>query len=243
MGVEYGGIVEQLADEFIKYPIEFGTEADLRVHLYNSLVDTLAERGEEMATVQNPRLVGDTKSYKQSYKDVVEKRFQERGEIERVRLNASVGKRTKFDIIVFNGTVNNSVEWVRSGSKRFSNDDLGAAFGIKFIKNKCYPPTKCSVNSDELLKMDLEELQSILNTDENSLLGEFEKLHSLPDSVDTFFILVSNNNYLFADPLAESEESETKKQRVGMAAREWLRDKAGDITILYIHPRGKTWIS
>lgn len=196
-----------------------------------------------MATVQNPRLVGDTKSYKQSYKDVVEKRFRERGEIERVRLNASVGKRTKFDTIVFNGTVNHPVEWVRSGSKRFSNDDLDAAFGIKFIKNKCYPPTTCSVNSDEILKMDMGELQSILNTDENSLLGEFDKLHSLPDAVDTFFILVSNNNYLFADPLAESEERETKKQRVGMAAREWLRDKAGDITILYVHPRGKTWIS
>lgn len=243
MGLEYERIVNHLAEKFIESPIEYGTEADFRVHLYQLLVNKLEENNEKMAVAQNPSLVGDTKSYKQPYKDIVEKRFRHSGKIGRVRLDASTGKRQKFDVILFNEVLNSPVEWVRSGSKRFNEDDLDAVFGIKFIKNKCYPPAHFPINSGEILKMNLDELQSVLNTDENSLLGDLEELHALPESVDTFFILISNNNYLFADPLAESEQTEQKKQRIGMAAREWLSDKSDDVRILYVHPRGKTWIS
>lgn len=241
--MEYGGIVDQLAEEFIERPIEYGTEADLRVRLYRLLVDRLAAAGRARADATDPRLIGETRSYKRSYKETVENRFREHGTIRRVRLDASIDKRQQYDLVVFNETIEHPVEWIRSGSKRFHEDDLDAAFTIKFIKNKCYPPTECSITDDSILEMESDDLRAAINVKENNLRGDLEELRALPDDVDAFFVLLSNNNYLFAEPLAEAERTERKKRRIGEAVRGWLRDNADGVDVLYIHPGGSTWLS
>lgn len=241
--MEYAGIVDDLATEFIDRPIEYGTEADIRVRLYQLLVEKLEEMGQTHADVTDPRLVGETRSYKHAYKETVAERFRERGRIQRVRLDASIDKRQQYDVVVFDTALEHPVEWIRSGSKRFDETDLAAAFDIKFIKNKCYPPTQCSITDDSILEMDPAELRSVLNVKENNLRGDLEELRALPDTVDAFFVLISNNNYLFGDPLTEAERTERKKRRIGAAVRTWLRENAGDVTVLYVHPRGSTWIS
>lgn len=236
-------VVDEFASNFIDCPINYGTEADLRVRLYQLLVEELAATGRTHADVTDPRLVGDTRTYKRAYKDTVEQRFRDRGTIRRVRLDVSTDKRQQYDIVVFDTALEHPVEWIRSGSKRFDENDLSAAFNIKFIKNKCYPPTQCPITDDSIVEMELSELQSVLNVKENNLRGDLEELRALPDSVDTFFVLISNNNYLFADPLVEAERTERKKRRIGTAVQTWLRDNAGDVNVLYIHPGGSTWIT
>lgn len=238
-----GEVVNQLVGEYIGCPIEYGTEADLRVRLYQLLLDELESTGGKMADVRDPRLLGETRTYKRTYKETVEDRLRERGTIRRVRLDASIDKRQQYDVVVFNETLESPVEWIRSGSKRFDEDDLAAALNIKFIKNKCYPPTQCSITDDSILEMESDELRSELNVKENNLRGDLEALQALPDSVRTFFVLVSNNNYLFAEPLGDEERRELKKRRVGEAVRDWLGENAGGVNVRYVHPNGSTWVS
>jgi hypothetical protein len=154
----------------------------------------------------------------------------------------SVDKRRQYDLVCFDERVESPIRWVRSGSKRFDEQDLDGAFCLKFIKNKCYPPTRCPITDDSILKMDTMELQSVFNAKENSIESDIENLNSLPSDVTAVFVLVSNNNYLFADPLSDEEQTEQKKQRAGLGAREWLRAHADGVEVLYVHPRGATWI-
>jgi len=240
--MRYTTVAGQFGEEFLSQPIEYGTEADLRVRLYQLLSDQLEEDGQTSAEVTDPRLVGDTRSYKEAYKRTVESKLGQRGSIDRVRLDVSVDKRRQYDIGCFSERIGSPIKWVRSGSKRFNERDLDAAFCLKFIKNKCYPPLRCSITDDSLLEMDSTELQSVFNAKENSIGSDIENLNSLPSDVTAIFILVSNNNYLFAEPLSEAEQGEQKKQQAGLGVRQWFRAEADDISVLYVHPRGSRWI-
>jgi len=236
-------VAERLGEDFVDQPIEYGAEADLRVRLYNILTAELETSGELYATVHDPELIGETRSYKREYKRTVESKLKQRGSINRVRLDVSVDKRRKYDLVCFKEDINSPIDWVRSGSKRFDERDLDAAFGLKFIKNKCYPPFRCSITDDRILEMEPSELQSEFNAKENSLGNDIEELNALPSDVTATFVLVSNNNYLFDDPLNEVERTERKKKRAGLAARNWLEDAADGVGILYVHPHGIRWIA
>jgi len=82
----------------------------------------------------------------------------------------------------------------------------------------------------------------VFNAKENSIGSDIDNLNSLPAGVSAIFVMVSNNNYLFADPLSEEEQTEEKKQRAGFGVREWFRAEADGVSVLYIQPRGTTWI-
>jgi len=241
--MNYTTIAEQLGDDFVDQPIEYGTEADLRVRLYGLLTDHLATQDSLYSNVHEPKLSGDTRSYKTGYKRTVESKLRKRGSINRVRLDLSVDKRRKYDLVCFKQDIQSPIDWVRSGSKRFDEHDLDAVFGLKFIKNKCYPPMRCSITDDRILDMDSSELQSEFNQNENSIGSDIEELNSVPSDVTAIFILVSNNNYLFLDPLTKAERGERKKIRAGHAARDWLQDAADGVGILYVHPGGVRWIA
>lgn len=239
----YHEIAEELAKDYIDQPVEFGTEADLRVRLYQLLADKLSEESQTHAEVKDPRLVGETRSYKQAYKQEIESKLKQHESINRIRLDTSVDKRRQYDLVCFKNQVESSISWVRSGSKRFDEKDLDAAFGLKYIKNKCYPPIRCPISDDSLLDMDLAELQSVFNEKENSIGSDIEDLDSLPPDITPVLILISNNNYLFAEPLTDEEQNEKKKQRAGIGSREWLKSAADDVGVLYVHPYGSTWIT
>jgi len=241
--MNYATVAERLGKDFVDQPIEYGAEADLRVRLYRFLTETLSESGVLRADVHEPTLLGETRSYKESYKKTVESKLKKRGSVERVRLDVSVDKRRKYDLVCFKENIRSPINWVRSGSKRFDQHDIDAAFGIKFIKNKCYPPFRCSITDDKILELEMSELQSEFNSKENSLEKDINELNSLPSDVTAIFILVSNNNYLFLDPLDEKEQSEKKKRRAGLAVQNWLQDTADEVRVLYVHPNGSQWIS
>lgn len=240
--MNYGAVAEKLGEDFVDQPIEYGAEADIRVRLCRFLTEELKEDGSVRAQVETPNISGETPSYKRAYKEMVERRLERRGSIRRVRLDVSVDKRRKYDVVCFDQNVTSPIEWIRSGSKRFSERDLDGVFGIKFIKNKCYPPLRCSITDDQILEMELSELQSEFNHQENSLGSDIDALSSLPPETTAIFVLVSNNNYLFQEPLSEEEHVERKKKRAGLAARNWLRDAGDGVGILYVHPGGVTWI-
>lgn len=240
--MRYHKIAEKLGEDYRNQPIEYGTEADLRVRLHQLLSDQLTQDGQVYAEVNEPELVGETPSYKQAYKENVESKLRQRGSINRLRLDVSVNKRRQYDLVCFNNRIESPIKWVRSGSKRFDERDLNAVFDLKFIKNKCYPPIRCPITDDSLLEMDLLELQSVFNPNENSIDGDIDDLNSLPPEVTAVFILVSNNNYLFAETLSEEERTEHKKRQAGLGAREWLQSSTDDVGILYVHPYGSTWI-
>lgn len=241
--MRYRKIAEKLGEEYIDRPVEFGTEADLRVRLHKLLTDELREESQLYADVKDPRLVGETRSYKQAYKQNIESKLRERGSINRIRLDTSVDKRRQYDLVCFKNRVEAPISWVRSGSKRFDEKDLDATFGIKYIKNKCYPPIRCPISDESLLDMDLGELQSVFNAKENSIGSDIEDFNSLPADVTSVFVLISNNNYLFVEPLTEEEQNEQKKQRAGIGGQEWLKSAADDVDVLYVHPYGSTWIT
>jgi hypothetical protein len=238
----YYEVAEKLGEDYISKPIEFATEADFRIRLHQLLTEYLKENSQPLADVQQPKLVGDTKSYKKSYKDHIEHKLRQDGRLNRVRPEASVDKRRKYDIVCFNEEIKSPIDWVRSGSKRFDENDLDVAFVLKFIKNKCYPPISYSITDDRLLEMDVSELQSVFVAEENSIGKDIKNLNSLPSEVTAIFILISNNNYMFAEPLGEDERDEKKKQRAGLGARQWMQSAAADTGILYIQPYGSKWI-
>ncbi len=241
--MNYTTIAEHLGEDFVDRPVEYGTEADLRVQLYGLLTDQLETSGSLQAKLHESKLIGETPSYKKGYKRTVETKLKEHGSIKRVRLDLSVDKRRKYDVVCFKENIRSPINWVRSGSKRFDEQDLDAVFGLKFIKNKCYPPMRCSIMDDRILEMDSSELKSEFNHKENSIGSNIEELKSVPSDVTAIFILVSNNNYLFLDPLTEEERGERKKIRAGHAARDWLQDAADGVGILYVHPGGVRWIA
>jgi len=240
--MEYSKIAEKLGEDYIEKPIEFATETDFRIRLHQLLTEQLTNQSKLLADVQEPKLVGDTKSYKKSYKDHIESKLRQDGYINRIRPEASTEKRRKYDVVCFNEEIESPIGWVRSGSKRFDETDLDVAFGLKFIKNKCYPPTSCPITDQRLLEMDSSELQSVFNDKENSIGKDISNLNVLPSDVTAIFILISNNNYMFVEPLSENERDETKKQRAGVGTRQWMRSAADDIGILYIQPYGMEWI-
>ncbi len=241
--MDYTLVAEKLGEDFVDQPIEYGAEADLRVQLHQLLTDKLTKGNRLLATVRDPRLIGETRSYKKGYKNTVASKLKERSTIKRIRLDVSVDKRRKYDLVTFNEEIASPIDWVRSGSKRFNEQDLDAVFGLKFIKNKCYPPFQCSITDDRILEMDSAELQSEFNQTENSLGNDIRQLNSLPSDTTAIFILVSNNNYLFLDPLMEEEQAEQKKIRAGHAARDWLQDATEGVGVLYVHPGGVRWIA
>jgi len=240
--IRYDEIAESLGKEYISHPIEYGTEADLRVRLHQILIDQLKDESQIYANVKEPRLVGDTRSYKQAYKQNIESKLKQQGSINRIRMDVSVDKRRQYDVVCFKDQIESPISWVRSGSKRFDENDLEAALGIKYIKNKCYPPIRCPITDDALLEMDNTELESVFNEKENSIRNDIEDLNSLPSGVTGVFVLISNNNYLFSEPLSAEEQGEKKKQQAGIGARRWLESFSEDVGILYIHPYGMEWI-
>ena len=240
--MDYAAIAEKLGEDFVDQPIEYGVEADLRVRLHRLLTEALEQTGSVRAEMHEPSILGETPSYKSAYKEMVERRLRERESIHRVRLDVSVDKRRKYDLVCFEQEIRSPIDWIRSGSKRFSESDLDAVFGLKFIKNKCYPPMRCSITDDRILEMEPSELQSKFNKKENSIGTDIEDLNSLPSDTTAIFVLVSNNNYLFLEPLSEAEHAERKKKQAGLAARNWLQDAVDGVGILYVHPGGTTWI-
>lgn len=241
--MEYATVVEALGDDYVDRPVEFGTEADLRCRLVSLLEDSLSSSGGLQASLEDLELVGRSPSYKVAYRRQIESRLRDRGTIGRIRLDVSVDKGENFDVAVFGDELHHPIQWVRNGSKRFDARDLEAVVSLKFIKNKCYPPTNRAITDDALLDPSLQDLEAEFNPNENGLASDIAELRTLDADVERFFVLVSNNNYLFADPITESEADEAIKRRVGAAARQWLAGAADDVSIRYVHPLGSTWVS
>ncbi len=237
---EYLWTAQQLAEEFISKPFDFVTETDLQVRLVEMLRAKLTEEGVLHSEVEDPRLNGHQRSYKETYKTDIEQKLKGQGNMDRVHTEVSVKQGKRYDVGVFKTELKHEIEWLRSGSKRYSERDLEAVFELKFIKNKCYFPTKCSIRSPKILKTKIDDLKKELDLGKNSIENDIQELEELQGEVEdiyTCMLIFSNNNYLFKDSISDAERGEKKKIRVGKAAIKWLEDNRGETTILYVHPK------
>ena len=183
--MDYQSVVESLGDVFVERPFDFVTEVDLQVELARLFDEGLAEESNRFSIIADPRLVGGTQSYKQVYKDSIEDRMQDLETMRRVHTEVSVKQGKRYDVTVFDQTIQYPVEWVSTGSKRFDERDLEAVVELKYVKNKCYPQTHCSIRDDRLPEQPIDELQEELDTEENKLEGDIRELRALPDNVET----------------------------------------------------------
>lgn len=150
----------------------------------------------------------------------------------------SVTQGKRYDVAVLKQQLDSPIEWVNNGSKRFDAGDLSAAIELKFVKNRCYYPTTCSIRDDRLIGWTTDEIITRLETDANKLAADLTALDGLPASVETHLVIFSNNNYLFGEPLTEVDRSQPRKVAAGAAAQRWLSETRGDTHVWYAHPRG-----
>lgn len=121
------------------------------------------------------------------------------------------------------------------GRKSIDESDLKAVLELKYIKNY-FPVKEWGINSQKILEANDQELENRLDIMENEIEGDLTELKNIPDSVETFFLLFSNNNYLFEEALFKTEIKGKKKIKFGKAAQELLRRNSGDVTIYYTFP-------
>lgn len=239
--LEYVGVAEQLAEDFTERPFDYVTESDLQARLVHLLRRKLIDKAALGATVDDHHLDvdGSHRSYKQAYKQAIEESLREHSTMNRVHTEVSVAQGKRYDVVVFKDTIT-QIKWVRSGSKRYNKQDLDAVFELKYVKNRCYFPTKCHINSPEILDTDIDILKHELDLEKNKIKQDLNDLNDLPKRVETYLLIFSNNNYLFKQPLTEPEKNEKTKAKIGKAAQTYLRENAEDTTILYAHPLGYT---
>lgn len=243
--MSYRELAGELGDEFVSHPLDFVTEVDLQVRLVDLLRRELSEG---RSRVRDPILEDTPSSYKEEYWKEIQERLKKKGEIDRVHTEASVKQGERLDVAVFSREIENRIRWVSSGSKRFSTSDIDAVFELKFIKNKYKFPTKKGVTRDELQKKDppVDDLISDLDFSENKIESDVKELNRLDDVSNRFFLLFSNNNYLFGEPVTEPEQHYKYGDlyaKMGTAARKWISDNLDqDVGFLYVHPKAKQWI-
>lgn len=235
-------VCEAVASEFVARPVDFTVEYEVQARHYEQLRQRLAANGELETVGQRPTLAKTTDGYKRDYWQAVQSKWEENGGLTRVHPEVTVQKGERIDLAVL-ASETDYVEW-HNGSKRFDANDLDAAFEVKYIKNKSRFPTTARVN--RLRGMDDTQLRTVLDTAENGLVDDLNELGNLPDDVDTFLLLYSNKNYLYADPVTETEvEHEPVYERLGNIARDWLAATAreNNTAVLYATPQWHEWLT
>lgn len=245
---------EQIADSFRKNPLDFVAEADLQFALVEALRSRLSP---VKASATNISLEGgSTESFKREYWQTAQEQLKATGQLNRIHTEVSVEKGERIDVIVFDSELTEPIKWVSGGSKRFNTADIDCAFELKFVKNKTSFPKHSGFPVGELASQNpsvetlLQKSESddpILDFDENKIRGDIHELNRLQDVNKRYLLLFSNNNYLYQNPTAR-ESSDYRYgdlyHRMGKAAREWMRSEATEeVDILYVHPRGKKWIT
>lgn len=235
-------VCESVASEFVARPVDFTVEYEIQARHYERLRQRLADDGELEVVVDEPELTETSDGYKRAYWQAAESKWRESGGLTRVHPEMTVQKGERIDIGVLAQNTNR-VEW-NNGSKRFDAGHLDAAFEVKYVKNKPRFPTTAGVN--QLRDMDSAQLREVLDTAENGLIDDIRELGRLPDKTETFLLLYSNKNYLYADPVAEIERKhEPVYERLGKIAQDWITVTArkNDTGVLYATPRHYEWLT
>lgn len=253
MGI-YIEVIEQLTNDFRTNPVNYIAEADLQVSLIERLRSQLSP---DTATAAGMSLHGTSEdSFKRDYWRTIQRQLTHSKSINRVHAEVSVRKGERVDVGVFRPKINGPIEWVSGGSKRFNVDDLECVYELKFVKNKTsFPkhsgnPVEDVADNPPSVTTILERADSsdpLLDFDENKIRADIHELNRLSTVDNRYLLLFSNNNYLYHDPtMMESDKYRYGDlyHRMGRAAREWMATEADDgVEIVYVHPRGKTWIS
>jgi len=250
----YREIAQQLASDFQENPINYVAEADLQISLVNRLRAMLKPRA---ASVERTDLEGTSDdSFKRDYWQTVQQRLTEEGQLGRVHAEVSVQQGERLDVAVFDSELTHPVQWISGGSKRFSENDIDCIYELKFVKNKTSFPKHSGNPVDEvaaefptvsqMLYRDEHE-QPLLDFSENKIAGDICELNRLNEANDRFLLLFSNNNYLYDNPTKTELDSYKYGElyrRMGKAAEEWMKREANEkVDILYVHPRGESWIT
>ena len=239
--MNYREVAEELAAEFVDSPLEYVAEFDVQTRYYERLRSELDARGELYAEVMRPNLAETTNGYERAYWQSAEEKLRRAGRFGRVHTEVSVTQGERIDLVVFGDRLERPIRWI-DGSKRFDERDLDAAFELKLVKNQSYFPTHVPVASIESLFE--KELRSELDVERNCLKPDFDELKRLPNHVEAFSIIYSNENYLYTEPISPAKRDHRPEYaRLGTVAREWISDRAGETNVLYAMPRGSQWLT
>lgn len=233
--INYIEIVENLADNFIKNPVDYVTESDIQVHLVHMIREALGKINAENSKIANentkplePEEDKKPAYYKELYFEKIKNKLNSNKFINRVHTEVSIKTGRRIDIVIFYPTLKKQITWVRRGSKRFDKSDVEVAFELKFIKNKY----NVSMSKSEI------------NLKENKIESDIDDLGEL-DNSKKFLLIFSNNNYLYHNPSKEEKEQRNGEYLSrGEKAREILKQKCenNQINLLYVYPLGKEWI-
>jgi hypothetical protein len=250
----FRAVAQQIADSFERNPLDFVAEADLQFALVEALRTRLSP---VKAAATNITLEGgSTGSFKREYWRTAQEQLMSTGQLNRVHTEVSVEKGERIDVVVFNSQLTKPIKWVSGGSKRFNTADIECAFELKFVKNKTSFPKQSGFPVDELssqnpsvetLLQQSDSNEPILDFDENKIRADIQELNRIEDVNQRYLLIFSNNNYLYQNPTARELGDYRYGElyhRMGKAAREWMRREATEgVEILYVHPRGKEWIT
>jgi len=184
--MEIKNYCESLAESFINNPANFVNESDLVMNLAYLL-------RENFKPIKIPSNKSIFENYSFGYKDGYRKKIEEKiTEFDRIHLETSVNKGERIDTVVFKEDID-SINWIKNGSKRFNNTDVGAAVEVKFIKNKRYFPK--NNHNTELDGLNIDDFIDEIDLEENKIKGDIEELNDL-ETEDVYLLIFSNNDYI-----------------------------------------------
>ncbi len=224
--------LEELASDFIKNPINFVAESDIKVKLVEILKNNLkVENESKTCRVKDDTIKNIPDSYKEDYyKKIQSKPEEEKKEIDRVHTEVSVEKNKRFDVAVFEPTITNiriRGPNLAKGSKRFEESDLEAAFEVKFIKNKYSVPKKSGGEKGEF------------DPDYVGIRSDLEALGNLQEVDEKFLAIFSNFNFFFKNAKQKEKDGGDEKiiKRSREAQKKLVREASEkNVDVLYVFP-------
>lgn len=250
--MQYHRALTRVAEQCTQSPIEFTVELDIQARLVEILRQGLRDSSALSAQFSNKRIeyTGQTQNYKEGYVDhFLSKVGSDNKPFSRVHTEVApyeeliedLESREHIDVVVFNEQMNNPIKW-RGGSQRHHWDDYEAAIEVKYIKNKAKFPA--DINDTEISEATIEELQTAIDLQENSIASDIEELERLPNSTEKYLMLVSNHDYLYRGTIADLDQRRQQRYtQLGSAAIKEMQSRAEETQILYVHPTGWQWIS
>jgi hypothetical protein len=249
--MEYQSVLTTVAEQFTQSPIEFTVEFDVQARLTEILRDRLRDDGMLYPEFANDQIeyTGHTQNYKESYVDhLLSKVGDTQKSFSRVHTEVApysnliedLEHRERIDIVVFSDQIEHPIRW-KGGSQKQHWDDYDAAIEVKYIKNKAKFPA--DINDTEITDTPIEELQGTLDFEENSIGPDIEELERLPDSTESYLMIISNHDYLYRGPIPDLDENkQVRYSRLSDAVINEMQERAEDTQILYAHPTGWQWI-
>lgn len=248
----------ELADDFIRNPIDFFLEADIQSRLYEITRRILRENDElryPPAVFENTVQVSEESVGGGSYDDWFAEFTNEdpSGDCHLTRVHTETwlseewgySNENQLDMVVLDYPAYRPVQLFK-GRRRIEEEAIGAAIELKYLSRDTSFPTLSGEVDPE--SADISTLSDGIQLDSgsNNIKKDLESLQNISDGHqrETYFILATTY-----DPLCRGEHGKQhlsngrSKERTGDAFVQLVHDEFPLVNFLYLYPDGKEWIN